>query len=392
MLPLEGVRVVSLEQAVAAPLATRQLADFGARVIKIERPGSGDFARGYDRMVKGMSAYFIWLNRSKESLTLDLKHREASSILEGLLEQADVFVQNLAPGAAERMDLSSRKLLSRYPRLIVCEISGFGSGGPYSDRKAYDLLVQCETGLVSITGTPETPCKVPISIADIAAGMYAFSGVLTALYNRERTGKGAALEVPMLEALGEWMVQPGLFAAYGGGAPPRTGARHASIYPYGPFATGDGKSVFFGLQNEREWDSFSRVVLGQPELSKDPRYRENSARMKNRHSLAPIIEERFLSLSAEQALELLDRAKIANARMNSAGEFWNHPQLEARGRWREIGSPVGKIQSLLPPVTFEGLTARMDAVPALGQQSRQILRELRYSEEDIDRLSSEGAI
>jgi len=392
MKPLEGIRVVSLEQAVAAPLATRHLADLGARVIKIERPGSGDFARSYDNKVKGLSAYFIWLNRSKESLTLDLKREEAMDILAQMLGTADVLMQNLAPGAAERLGLSAEKLLPRYPRLIVCEISGYGHGGPYSDRKAYDLLIQCETGLVSITGTSETPCKVPISIADIAAGMYAFSGVLAALYQREKTGKGSALEISMLEALGEWMIQPGLFAAYGGNAPPRTGASHAAIYPYGPFDTADGKTIFFGIQNEREWDSFCRHVLSWPELSADPRFRDNTLRMKNRDRLAPLIEKRFLELAARDVLALLDEAKIANARMNSAEDFWNHPQLKARRRWCEIDSPVGKIASLLPPITQEGTTARMEAVPALGEHSHQVLRELGYSEEDIRRLSQEGVI
>jgi len=389
---LEGIRVVSLEQAVAAPLATRHLADLGARVIKIERPGSGDFARSYDNKVKGLSAYFLWLNRSKESLTLDLKREEAMEILFRMLETADVLMQNLAPGAAKRLGLSARNLLARYPRLIVCEISGYGHGGPYSDRKAYDLLIQCETGLVSITGTPDTPCKVPISIADIAAGVYAFSGVLAALYQREKTGKGSVLEVSMLEALGEWMIQPGLFAAYGGGAPPRTGASHAAIYPYGPFDTADGKTIFFGIQNEREWASFCKHLLSKPELSNDPRFRENTSRMKNRDRLVPIIERRFLELAAHEAIALLDEAKIANARMNSAEDFWNHPQLKARRRWSHIDSPVGKIPSLLPPITQDGATARMGPVPALGEHSHQILEELGYAEEDIRRFSQQGVI
>jgi len=389
--PLEGIFVVSLEQAVAAPFASRQLADLGARVIKVERPGVGDFARGYDKAVKGMSSAFIWLNRSKESLALDLKHEEAPTIISRLLERADVFIQNLAPGAAERLGLSGQALLEQYPRLIVCNISGYGSGGPYSAKKAYDLLIQCETGLVSITGTPDTPCKVSISIADIATGMYAYSGILTALYNRQRTDRGTAFEVSMLEALGEWMITPGYSAAYGDGPPPRSGASHAAIYPYGPFETGDGKTVFFGIQNEREWTNFCTVVLGQPHLAKDPRFGSNTQRLSNASELQPIIENLFHQLNAEEILSRLDQGQIANARLNSAKEFWDHPQLQARERWREIDSPVGHIQSMLPPVTMEG-TPRMDPVPALGQHTRQILMELGYNENEIDRLAEGGAI
>jgi len=392
ILPLEGILVVSLEQAVAAPFASRQLADLGARVIKIERPGAGDFARGYDNKVKGMSAYFIWLNRSKESLTLDLKHKEAPRILSRLLERADVFLQNLAPGAAARLGLSGHALLTQHPRLIVCNISGYGSDGPYGSKKAYDLLVQCETGLVSITGTPHTPSKVAISIADIAAGMYAYSGVLTALYQREKTGRGTAFEVSMFEALGEWMTQPGYFAAYGGSAPPRSGASHASIYPYGPFRTGDGKTVFFGIQNEREWANFCADVLGQPELANNPRFDSNTERINNRAALAPVIERCLLQMDAQEVLARLDEAQIPNARLNSAQEFWNHPQLQARGRWREIDSPVGSLKSMLPPVTMEGVIPHMGPVPALGQHTREILKELGYTEDAIDQLASGAAI
>lgn len=391
-LPLEGIFVVSLEQAVAAPFASRQLADLGARVIKVERPGVGDFARGYDKEVKGMSSAFIWLNRSKESLALDLKHEEAPTIISRLLERADVFIQNLAPGAAERLGLSGQALLEQYPRLIVCNISGYGSGGPYSAKKAYDLLIQCETGLVSITGTPETPCKVSISIADIATGMYAYSGILTALYKRQKTDRGTELEVSMLEALGEWMITPGYFAAYGDGPPPRSGASHAAIYPYGPFETGDNKTVFFGIQNEREWTNFCTDVLDQPDLAKNPRFESNTQRLNNASELQPIIENLFHQLDAEKILFLLDQAQIANAHLNSAKEFWDHPQLQARKRWREIDSPAGSIQSMLPPVTMEGVTPRMDAVPALGQHTRQILMELGYNENAIDHLTEGGAI
>ena len=391
-LPLEGIFVVSMEQAVAAPFASRQLADLGARVIKVERPGVGDFARGYDKKVKGMSSAFIWLNRSKESLTLDLKHEETPAILSRLLERADVFIQNLAPGAAERLGLSGQALMEKYPRIIVCNISGYGSGGPYSMKKAYDLLIQCETGLVSITGTPDTPCKVSISIADIATGMYAYSGILTALYKRQRTEKGTELEISMLESLGEWMTAPGYFAAYGDAPPPRSGASHASIYPYGPFETGDNKTVFFGIQNEREWKNFCADVLGQPDLANNPRFESNTQRLNNASALQPIIENVFHQLDAEEILSRLDQAQIANAHLNSAKEFWNHQQLQARRRWREIESPVGSIESMLPPITMAGMTPRMAPVPALGQHTRQILLELGYNEKAIERLAKKGAI
>lgn len=391
-LPLEDTFVVSLEQAVAAPFASRQLADLGARVIKVERPNVGDFARSYDKRVKGMSASFVWLNRSKESFTLDLKHNEAQGILSRLLERADVFIQNLAPGATSRLGLSGQGLLERYPRLISCDISGYGSGGPYSDRKAYDLLIQCETGLVSITGTPDTPCKVAISVADIATGMYAYSGILTALLQRAKTGRGTTFEVSMLEALGEWMTAAGYSAAYGGSVPKRSGASHATIYPYGPFKTGDDKMVFFGIQNEREWASFCRVVLDDPEFVKDPRFDSNSNRNQNREALDIVIEGCFQHLDRQAVLARLDEAQIANARMNSAGEFWNHPQLQARRRWREIDSPGGRIQSILPPVSIGGDTPRMDAVPDLGQHTRKILNELGYGDADINRFAEDSVI
>jgi itaconate CoA-transferase len=392
MLPLEEITIVSLEQAVAAPFATRQLADLGARVIKIERPGVGDFARGYDETVRGMASHFVWLNRSKESLTLDLKHPEAVQIVHQLLEGADVFIQNLAPGATERLGLGSEELAHRYPRLIVCAISGYGSSGPYRDKKAYDLLVQCETGLVSVTGTPETPSKVGISIADIAAGMYAFTGILTALYQRERTSKGTVLEVSLFEALGEWMGYPAYFAAYGGTPPPRTGASHATIAPYGPFRVGDGKQVNLGLQNEREWALFCAVVLEQPEIAADPRFDSNAKRVANREALHAMIDTVFSQLTIDQVIARLDRAQIANARMNSMQEFWEHPQLQARKRWREVGSPVGSLMALLPPITMRDVEPRMDRIPALGQQTEQILRSLGYQDEQISRLRAERVI
>jgi itaconate CoA-transferase len=392
MLPLEGITIISIEQAVAAPFATRQLADLGARVVKIERPGVGDFARAYDETVRGMASHFVWLNRSKESLTLDLKHPEAKPIIHRLLEHADVFIQNLAPGATERLGLGAEMLLERNARLIVCDISGYGASGPYRDKKAYDLLVQCETGLVSVTGTPETPSKVGISIADTAAGMYAFTGILTALYQRERTGRGTALEIAMFEALGEWMGYAAYFTAYGGTPPPRTGASHATIAPYGPFRTGDGKQVNLGLQNEREWAHFCTIVLEQPEMATDPRFDSNAKRVANREALHARIDAVFSQLTIEQVIARLDRAQIANARMNDMQEFWDHPQLQARGRWREVSSPVGPLKALLPPATMRDLEPRMDPIPALGEHTEPILRSLGYEEEQIRRLRTEHAI
>ena len=392
MLPLEGIIIISIEQAVAAPFATRQLADLGARVIKIERPDVGDFARGYDETVKGMASHFVWLNRSKESFTLDLKHPQARLIVHQLLEDADVFIQNLAPGAAERQGLGPEVLVQRYPRLIVCSISGYGTSGPYRDKKAYDLLVQCETGLVSVTGTPETPSKVGISIADTAAGMYAFTGILTALYQRERTGKGAVLDISMFEALGEWMGYAAYYTEYGGTPPPRTGASHATIAPYGPFRTGDGKEVNLGLQNEREWVHFCTRVLEQPEMASDPRFDSNARRVANREALHAIIDTVFSQLTIDQVIERLDLAQIANARMNSMKEFWDHPQLQARERWREVNSPVGQLKALLPPVTMRDIEPRMDPIPALGEHTEQVLRSLGYDDGQICRLRAEQMI
>jgi itaconate CoA-transferase len=392
MLPLEGITIISIEQAVAAPFATRQLADLGARVIKIERPDVGDFARGYDETVKGMASHFVWLNRSKESLTLDLKYPLARRIVQQLLEDADVFIQNLAPGAAELLGLDPEALVQRYPHLIVCGISGYGLSGPYRDKKAYDLLVQCETGLVSVTGTTETPSKVGISIADTAAGMYAFTGILTALYQRERTGRGTVLEISMFEALGEWMGYAAYYTAYGGTPPPRTGASHATIAPYGPFHTGDGKQVYLGLQNEREWAHFCTRVLEQPEMAVDPRFDSNARRVANREDLHAMIDAVFSQLTSEQVIARLDCAQIANARMNSMQEFWDHPQLEARKRWREVNSPVGPLKAMLPPVTMRDVEPRMDPIPALGGQTEQILRSLGYEDGQINQLRAECVI
>jgi crotonobetainyl-CoA:carnitine CoA-transferase CaiB-like acyl-CoA transferase len=392
MLPLEGITVVSLEQAVAAPFASRQLADHGARVIKIERPGTGDFARGYDETVNGLASHFVWLNRSKESLTLDLKKDAAREILDELLARSDVFIQNLAPGAAERLGFGTDALRERHPDLIVCNVSGYGSSGPYWDKKAYDLLVQCEAGLVSITGTPETPSKVGISVADIAAGMYAYSGILTALFRRERTGGGAALEISMLEALGEWMGFPSYFAGYGGKEPPRTGASHAAIAPYGPFECGDGEVVFLGIQNEREWALFCEIVLEQPELTNDERFDSNSKRVANREDLHSEIASIFGDLSADDALQRLDEAGIANARMRTVQQFLDHPQLQARNRWREVASSVGNVRALIPPAMLDGGEPVMDPIPEVGEHTGRILAELGYNEDGISALRQDKTV
>ncbi len=392
MLPLEGVTVVSLEQAVAAPFATRQLADLGARVIKVERPDVGDFARGYDTTVKGMASHFVWLNRSKESLTLNLKEAGAKEVLRRLVRGVDVFVQNLAPGAAERLGFGAEELRGEDPRLIHCAISGYGKGGPYTQKKAYDLLVQCEAGLVSITGTPETPSKVGISIADIAAGMYAYSGILAALLRRERAGEGATLEVSMLEALGEWMGFPAYFAGYGGEEPKRSGASHAAIAPYGPFECGDGEVIFLGIQNEREWESFCEAVLGQPALAGDGRFASNSERVANRDDLHEEIEAIFRGISSEEAIERLEAAKIANARMRTVGDFLDHPQLAARGRWREFGSPAGPLHALLPPATIEGTEPVIAPIPNVGEHTDDILAELGYDEDAVATLRRSSAV
>ena len=378
MLPLEGITVVSLEQAVAAPFATRQLADLGARVIKVERPEVGDFARAYDRTVEGLSSHFVWLNRSKESLTLNLKQEGARRVLNRLVERADVFVQNLAPGAAGRLGFGAEVLRERHPRLIVCDVSGYGSSGPYRDKKAYDLLVQCEAGLVSITGTPETPSKVGLPAADIAAGMYAYSGILSALFRRERTGEGATLEVSMLEALAEWMGFPAYFAGYGGEEPRRSGASHAAIAPYGPFACADDEVVFLGIQNEREWKRFCGEVLGREGMAEDDRFDKNSRRVENRDELHTEIESVFSGLSSEEAIERLEGAGVANARMRTVRQFLDHPQLEARDRWREFGSPVGPLRGLLPPATLAGTEPVMASIPEVGEHNDRLLAELGY--------------
>ena len=392
MRPLEGITVVALEQVIAGPFATRQLAELGARVIKIERPGSGDASRGYDQAVKGMSSHFVWTNRSKESLALDVKHAAAREILSRLMKKADVFVQNLAPGAAERLGLGSLELRERHPRLIWCGISGYGPSGPYAQKKAYDLLVQCEAGMLSVTGTRETPSKAGIPVADIAAGMYAFSAILAALFRRSRTGEGATLDITMFEALGEWMGFPALYTAYGGTPPPRSGAHHATIVPYGPFDAGDGGTVFLSVQNEREFERFCAVVLENERLAKDPRFSSGPARAQNRDALHGEIERVFSRLATPQVIERLEAAGIANARLNSMEQFWRHPQLAARGRWARVGSPAGELDMLKPPFNLSGFEPRMDPLPALGEHTRAILVELGYAGSEIDALRDSGAL
>jgi itaconate CoA-transferase len=390
--PLEGTTVVTLEHAIAAPFCTRQLADLGARVIKIERPGVGDFARAYDTRVRGLASHFVWTNRSKESLSLDLKHPEAGAILSKLLEGADVLVQNLAPGAAARMGLSFDALHPKHPRLIVCDISGYGADGPYRDKKAYDLLIQSESGFVSTTGTPEEPAKAGCSVADIAAGMYAYSNVLAALIERGRTGLGKRIDVSMLESMVEWMGFPMYYAFDGAPQPPRAGAAHATIYPYGPFPTGDGKTVMLGLQNEREWQVFCDKVLGRPALAGDPRFDTNARRNEARAALRAIIVEAFAAHDAAGVLALLDAAGIANAQVNTMADVWAHPQLKARGRWTEVGTPAGPIPALLPPGASAADAPRMDDIPALGAHTDAILTGLGYDAVAIGRLRADRAI
>jgi len=390
--PLDGITVVSLEHAVAAPFATRQLADLGARVIKVERPGAGDFARAYDKRVRGEASYFVWINRSKESLTLDVKQPQAQEILARLMQKTDVLVQNLAPGAAARLGLSEEALRSRHNGLIVCDISGYGSSGPYRDKKAYDLLIQAEAGLLSVTGTPEQVARAGISVADIAAGMYAYSSILAALIQRGRTGKGSHIDVSMLEALTEWMGNPLYYAFDGQPQAPRSGASHPTIYPYGPFATGDGRTVLFGLQNEREWATFCTEVMQQPGLANDPQYDTTAKRNANREALRALIESAFSCLKAEDVIARLDQANIGNATVNQMADVWAHPQLAARGWWTTVDSAVGAIPALKPPAQSDSFDCRMDAIPALGQHSEAILGELGYGSADIARFRADQII
>ena len=392
MLPLDGLTVVALEQAVAAPFTTRQLADMGARVIKIERPGVGDFARGYDRTVNGLSSHFVWLNRSKESLTLDLKRVEVQDVLSKLIERADVFVQNLAPGAADRLGLGVTALRDRYPKLIVCGISGYGSTGPYRDKKAYDLLVQAESGLISINGSEDEPAKVAISVADIAAGMYALTSILTALFARTRSGTGTSIEVSMLEALGEWMSYAMYYTTHGGAPPPRVGARHAAIAPYGPFPTAGGDVVYLGIQNEREWVLFCQEVLKRPEVATDERFDSNPKRVANLQALHEVIGDVFGDLPASDVVSRLKRGRIAYGDLNTVQQFADHPQLAARDRWREVGSPAGPLKALLPPGLMEGVEARMDPIPAVGEHTDAILTELGYDAPTVAAWRSAGVV
>jgi crotonobetainyl-CoA:carnitine CoA-transferase CaiB-like acyl-CoA transferase len=372
--PLVGITVVSLEQAVSAPFATRQLADLGARVIKVERPG-GDFARDYDRAVKGLSAYFVWCNRGKESVVLDLRNAGDRDLLDRILEHADVFVQNLAPGAAERLGLGADQLRERWPRLIVCGISGYGDQGPYRDKKAFDLLVQCESGLVSLTGTPEAPARAGASMADVASAMYAYSGILTALYERERTGEGSAFDVTMLDALGEWLGQPMFTSLYGDAPLTRSGARHPSLSPYGHYQAGDGGQIFLSVQSDRDWTALCERVLDRPDLVRDPRFADNPLRVRHDRDLTRILEADFARSGTPELIDRLEQAGIANARLRSMAEFTDHPQHEARDRWREFDSPVGPLRGLLPPVTVRGRETAMGSVPALGAHSDAIRAE-----------------
>ncbi len=391
-LPLAGITVVSCEQAVAAPFATRQLADLGARVIKIERPGVGDFARGYDTTVHGQSSHFVWLNRSKESLGLDLKAPEAAGIMDDLVREADVFVQNLAPGAAERLGLGAERLRELNPRLIHVSVSGYGSDGPYRAAKAYDALVQSEAGLVSVTGTEEFPAKTGISTADISAGMYAYSGILTALYTRERTGEGAALEVSLFDSLIEWMGFPLYFTRYGGSRPVRAGTSHAAIAPYGTFACGDGAQVVLAIQNEREWQRFCETVLGRPEIARDPRFDRAAQRFAHREELEAVIDEVFAGYTGDACEKLLLEAQVAHARQRDMSEVAAHPQLVDRGRWTSIDTPAGPIEAVLPPVTMSGVEYRMDPIPAVGEHSDTILAGIGRTPEQIAALHAEGTV
>ena len=396
MRPLEGVTVVTLEHAIGAPFCTRQLADLGARVIKVERPGVGDFARAYDTRVRGQASHFVWTNRSKESLTLDLKHPQATEVLARLLKTADVLVQNLAPGAAARLGLSYSALCEKHPALIVCDISGYGDDplhpGPYRDKKAYDLLIQSEAGFLSITGTPDAPSKAGCSIADIAAGMYAYSNIMAALIQRGKTGRGRRIDISMLESMAEWMSYPLYYAFEGAEPPPRAGASHATIYPYGPFVAGDGRTVMLGLQNEREWHLFCAKVLLQPALANDERFNSNARRVAAKPALHQLITEHFASLTIDEVIARLEDAQIANAHVNTMQDVWAHPQLKARGRWVDVATPNGPVPALLPPGLAESFDARMDAVPALGQHTVSLLSELGFTPAEIERMKTDATV
>jgi itaconate CoA-transferase len=396
MRPLEDIIVVALEHAIAAPFCTRQLADLGARVIKVERPGVGDFARAYDTRVHGQASHFVWTNRSKESVTLDLKHVRAPEVLSRLLKNADVLVQNLAPGAAARVGLSFEALHTAHPKLIVCDISGYGDDpvnpGPYRDKKAYDLLIQSEAGFLSITGSPDEPAKAGCSIADIAAGMYAYTNILAALIQRGKTGQGCRIDVSMLESMTEWMSYPLYYSFSGAEPPPRAGASHATICPYGPFTAGDGRTVMLGLQNEREWQLFCTKVLRLPELANDDRFNANAKRVTAKPALHKLITDAFATLSIDDVVARLEDAQIANARVNTMRDVWAHPQLKARERWVSVATPNGDVPALLPPGMPKSFDARMDAVPALGQHTQTVLVQLGFAASEIDQMRADSAI
>ena len=392
MRPLDGITVVALEQAVAAPFATRHLADLGARVIKIERPGTGDFARDYDARVRGLSSHFAWLNRTKESLTLDVKQPDAKDVLRRLLAKADVFVHNLAPGAVERLGFGKARLTADYPRLIVCEISGYGATGPYRDRRAYDLLVQSEAGLLAVTGTEEAPAKAGIAVADIAGGTYALSSILAALIARGRTGHGSVIEISLFDALVEWMGYPIYYASGGEGAPRRTGAHHATIAPYGPYPTGDGQTVYLAVQNDREWRRLCADVLDDPTVADDPRFVTNADRIAYRSAIDQRIVERFATLSADTAIALLDGAQIACARMNTVEQTSDHPQLMERNRWQQVDSPNGPIPALVAPFGIQGMSPAMGPIPAVGEHTDAILGELGIPRSTIEAWRAAGII
>ncbi|MBP0594744.1 CoA transferase [Paraburkholderia sp. LEh10] len=392
MRPLQGIKVVTFEHAIAAPFCTRQLADLGARVIKVERPGTGDFARNYDERVSGLASHFVWTNRSKESITLDVKQPQALDIVHKLLADADVFVQNLAPGATQRLGLDYGSLSGKYPRLIVCDISGYGLDGPFRDKKAYDLLIQSESGFLSITGSEGQPAKAGCSIADIAAGMYGYTNILAALIERGKTGRGKHIDVSMLESMAEWMSYPLYYSIDGQTAPSQAGASHATIFPYGPFIAGDGKTVMLGLQNEREWKSFCETVLCQPALAADDRFSSNSRRVASRDALTRIIVDTFSTLTAAQVIERLERASIANARMNDMHDVWRHEQLAARHRWTSVRTSAGEVPALYPPGQTAADEPRMDAVPALGENTGAILRELGFDASAIDAMRASTMI
>ena len=390
-LPLSHVTVVSLEQAIAAPLATRHLADLGARVIKVERPGGGDFARYYDSAAGGLCSHFAWANRSKESITLDLKAAAGKEILARLLERADVFVQNLAPGAVERLGFDDARLGGSYPELIVCHVSGYGADGPYRDKKAYDLLIQAETGVVSVTGSEDEAAKSGIPVADIAGGMYAYSSILAALLQRERGGGGCVLHVSLFDGLCEWMGFPAYYAL-GGSRLPRTGASHAAIAPYGPYATGDGRTILFAIQNQREWERFCVSVLEKPEVASDSRFADNTQRVQNRAALREEIESILSGLTVTEATARMEQAQIANAELRDVEAFWAHPQLVARGRVAEVESPVGPLPALQPATTSEEWTPRFDPIPEAGADTRALLDELGYSSDAIEQLEQDGVV